>query len=104
MKLCIKEWSPVTKCIDGYSSLHSMTGIDFNPLQKDKLLIDWSRFKELADKINVTEKLKFVLGRGRKHSGKKRKCRLPAFTPFSTMFSKGFFPMVIKSLDCVVKS
>ena len=28
---------------------------------------------------------------------------LPAFPPFPTMFSKGFFPKVVKSRDCVVK-
>ena len=34
-----------------------------NPLPNDKFF-DWSELKELAeDKINVTEKLKFVLGR-----------------------------------------
>ena len=27
-----------------------------------------------------------------------------AFSPFPTMFSKGLFPRVIKSWDCVVKS
>ena len=35
---------------------------------------------------------------------KKRKCRSPAFSPFPTMFSKGFFTRVVKSQDCVVKS
>ena len=35
----------------------------FNPLPNDKFL-DWSKLKALADdKIIVTEKLKFVLGR-----------------------------------------
>ena len=35
----------------------------FNSLPNDKLL-DWSKLKAIADvKINVTEKLKFVLGR-----------------------------------------
>ena len=33
-----------------------------------------------------------------------RKCWLPAFSPFPTMFSKGFLYTVIKSLNCVVKS
>ena len=27
---------------------------------------------------------------------------LPAFSPFPTMFSKGFFPRLVKSRDCVV--
>ena len=29
--------------------------------------------------------------KGRKHCGKRRKCWLPAFYPFPTMYSKGFF-------------
>ena len=41
-------------------------------------------------------------GMGGKHCGKRRKCWLPAFSPFPTMFSKGFFPRVIKSWDCEV--
>ena len=41
---------------------------------------------------------------GKKHGGKTRKCWLPAFSRFSTMFSKGFFLRVIKSRDSVVKS
>ena len=37
----------------------------------------------------------------RKHCGKRRKCWLPAFSPFPTMFSKGFFFRVVKSQDFV---
>ena len=43
-------------------------------------------------------------GKGRKHYGKRRKCWLPAFSPFPIMFSKGFSYWVIKSRDCVIKS
>ena len=39
----------------------------------------------------------------RKHCGKRRKCWLPAFSPFPTMFSKDFFLGVVKSRDCVAK-
>ena len=39
----------------------------------------------------------------RKQFGKRRKCWLPAFSPFPTMFSKDFFLRVVKSRDCVVK-
>ena len=42
-------------------------------------------------------------GIGRKHCGKRRKCWLPAFSPFPTMFLKGFVVRVVKSRDCVVK-
>ena len=40
----------------------------------------------------------------RKHCGKSRKCWLPAFSPFPTMFSKGFFLRIVKSRDREVKS
>ena len=39
----------------------------------------------------------------RKHCRKRRKCCLPAFSPFPTMFSKGFFFRVVKSRDGVVE-
>ena len=62
-----------------------------NSLPNDNL--DWSKWKAYAeDKITVTEKLKFVL------------FWLPAFSPFPTMFSKGFLYRVIKSWVCVVNS
>ena len=49
--------------------------------------------KEFADdKIILTKKLKFMLGRVENIVGKKRgECWLPAFFPFPTMFSKAFF-------------
>ena len=41
--------------------------------------------------------------KGTKHFGKRRKCWLPAFSPFPKMFSNASFFRVIKSWDCVVK-
>ena len=35
-----------------------------------------------------------------KHCVKRRKCWLQAFSPFITMFSKGFFPRIIESRHC----
>ena len=35
--------------------------------------------------------------------GKGEKCWLPVFSPFPKMFSKGLFPTVVKSQDCMVK-
>ena len=40
---------------------------------------------------------------GRKHCWKRRRWWLPAFSPFPTMFSKGFFFRVVKSRDFAVK-
>ena len=78
--------------------------LTFNPLPDDKIL-DWSKLKALAydKKKNVTKKLKFVLGMV-ENMRRRRKCWLPAFSPFFTMFSKGFFFRVVKSWDCRVNS
>ena len=48
------------------------------------------------DKINFNEKL-ICFGKGRKQFGKRRKCWLPAFSPFPKMFSKASFFRVVKS-------
>ena len=65
-----------------------------NSLPSDKIL-EVSKFKAFADNIiNVTEKLKFALRRVENIGGKRRKCWLPAFSPFPTMFSKGYFVKV----------
>ena len=65
---------------------------------------DQFEFKEFEDnKLNITKKLKFVLGKSRKQCRKRRKCWLPAFSPFPTMFSRGLFIRVVKSKACVVK-
>ena len=45
----------------------------------------------------------YVFDRVEKHCGKKRKCWLPAFSPFTTMFSKALFLRVIMSHDCVAE-
>ena len=47
--------------------------------------------------------MEICFGKGRKHCGERRKCWLPSFSPFPTVFSKGFFYRVVKSRDCVVK-
>ena len=76
------------------------TCIHFNSLPNDKLL-DRSELKAFADnKMNVT-KTEILSGIVREHCGKRRKCWLPAFSPFPTMFSKGFIFRVVKSRDCV---
>ena len=80
-----------------------MDYILLNSLSNNKFL-DWSRWKAFADnKIKTTEKTKISYGKGRKRV-KRRKCWLPAFSPFPTMFSNGFFYKVVKSRDGVVKS
>ena len=54
-------------------------------------IMDWSKLKALADnKLNSTEKMKFVLGWVKKHC--------------VTMFSKGLFLRVVKNRDFVVNT
>ena len=74
-----------------------------NCLPNNKIL-DWSKLKGFADdKVKVAE-VEICIEKGRKQCGKRRKCWLPAFSPFPTMFSKGFFLRAVKCCDCVVKS
>ena len=54
------------------------------------------------DKFNFAQMIIFVSGCKENIAGKGEKCWLPAFSHFPTMFSKGFFPKVVKSRDCVV--
>ena len=56
------------------------------PIPNDEIL-DWSKLKAFADdKLNVIEKLEFVLGRVENIVGKEENA---ALSPFPTMFSKG---------------
>ena len=48
-------------------------------------------------------KIEICDGKSRKRGWKRRKCGLPAFSPFPAMFSKGYYPRGVKSRDCVVK-
>ena len=41
-------------------------------------------------------KTETCFGKGRKHCGKRRKCWLPGFSPFPTMFSKATFSGSLK--------
>ena len=62
----------------------------FNSLPHS-MILDWPKLKASADgKINVTEKLKCVLGRVENIMEKGENAGYPAFSPFPIMFSKGF--------------
>ena len=75
-----------------------------NSLPNDEIW-DQSNLKAYAnDNLNVVQMMIGVTDWVEKIVWKKRKCWLLAFSPFHTMFSKGFFFWVIKSRDCMVKS
>ena len=73
-----------------------------------KILYQMSKLQTCPDGKNLQMKQKIIgsknensFGKGRKHSGKRRKGWLPAFSPFPAMFSKGYFLWIVKSQDCV---
>ena len=71
----------------------------FSSLPKEKTL-DCSKLKAFADnKINEAEKMVICFGKDKKHCEKRRKCWLPAFSPFLTMFSTDFLYGVVNSLQ-----
>ena len=60
----------------------------FNPLPHSKIL-DLSKLKAFADNIFILAQVtQYIFKWVENFVGKKRKCWLPAFSPFSTMFSK----------------
>ena len=76
--------------------------IPLNSLPSDKI---WTLIKIESicrQPNNSDSKIKICFRKSRKHCGKRRKCWLPAFSPFPTMFSKAFFSRGVKSQDCVV--
>ena len=70
--------------------------IVFNSLPDDKFS-DWSKLKAFADdKINVTEKLKFVLGQIENIVGKGENAGYEQISPFPQGFQKSSFPRWLK--------
>ena len=60
----------------------------FNPIPDDKIL-DLPNFRAFADdNVNVVQVMQSMIGW--KTLWEKEKCWFPAFSPFPTMFSKGY--------------
>ena len=67
-----------------------------NPLPNDKIL-HWSKLKAFADdKINVTKKLKFALGRVENIVGKGKNAGYQHFLFFPQCFQKATFSGALK--------
>ena len=65
--------------------------LDMGSLSNDKFL-DWSKKQSIGRRQNKCKlKTEILIGVGRKHCGKRRKCWLPAFSPLPTMFQKASF-------------
>ena len=68
----------------------------FNPVPNNKFL-DWSKLKAFADnKINVTQKLKFDLGRVENVLGKGVNAGYQQFRLFPQCFQKASFSRLLK--------
>ena len=66
-------------------------------------ILDLLKLKAFADqKLYATCTVLSILGK--EHRWKKRKCWYPAFSPIPTMFSKGFFLIVLNSRNCEAKA
>ena len=71
-----------------------------NTLPEVKIL-DWSKLRVFADdKIMSAKMMIFVSDRVENIVEKGNKCWFPAFSPFPTMFSKGFLIQVVQIRDC----
>ena len=87
-----------------YHKLLQRDAIPVYSIPNDKVL-DLSKWKAFADdKINVTEKLKLVLGRIENIVGKGENAGYQHFLLFPQCFQKAYFNKVVKCRDCVVKS
>ena len=73
-------------------------------LPNDKIVaLSESKPSHSADeKLKVAKMMTFVRDRMENIVCGKRKCWLPAFSPFPSVFSKGQFLRVVKTWNCVV--
>ena len=61
-----------------------------------------AKFKAFADDQNRGfQQIDICFWEGTKHCGKWRKCCLPTFSPFPTMFSKACFTRAVKTRGCL---
>ena len=68
---------------------------DYNSLPNDRIL-DWVKLKGFEDdKFDTTKLMKSVCDKIENIEGKRRKYWLPAFSPFPSRFSKGFYVRVV---------
>ena len=76
--------------------MSSAISFNFNSLQNDKIL-DLSKWKAFANKINLTEKLKFVVGRV-ENVEKGENAGYQHFLLFSQCFQKTSFSRLLKAV------
>ena len=83
--MTIARWPTASGANDGHKSLPS------------NIILDWSKLKAFAhDKINVTEKMKFSLGRVENIVGKGENAGYQHFLVFPQCFQKASFSGTLK--------
>ena len=86
------------------------TSLKFRRLVKSQLFTKLQNFKTLtklkafADNKFTVAKIMISVFDRMENSWQRRKCCLPAFSSFPTMFSKALCSKVVKTHDCMVKS
>ena len=94
--VCIVFWSWLNKSLKSYSSFVCILASTDHSLPNDKIL-DWSLWKAFADvKIDMTEKLKFVLGKIENIEGKGDNAGYQHFLLFPQFFQKASFSGSLK--------
>ena len=89
-------WKKEKVSVTNFLEFFKKIAIFINSLPNDTIL-DWSKLNAFAeDKIIPAGMMIFVYDRFENIVGIKRKCWLPAFSPFPTMFSKGYFLRVFR--------
>ena len=111
MKLCIKEWSPITLCwlslvntfcrslnplFTEYDSFVYLAFTILNSVPNGKIL-EWFRLKAFADyKIKVLEIMTFVFDRIENNVGKGENGGYQHFLLFPQCFQKAFYSRSLK--------
>ena len=86
-----KRHSAFANRIEQDQTEHTFFPQCFKSLPNDKVLASIKLKAFTQNKFNVAEMMTSVSDREENNCGKRRKCWLPAFSRFPTMFSKAFF-------------
>ena len=81
-----------------------ITILEINPLPHNEIM-DLTKLKVFADnKLNITKMTTFLFDRVENFVGKGENAGDQDFLLFRQCFTEAFFPRVVKSQDCMVKS
>ena len=89
MQNCRRKAPDKIVYMDGLTDSHGDSSIPLPLVVGGIKILDVTILKAFPDnKSNIANMTIFLYDKSRKHCGKGRKCWLPAFSPFLTVFSK----------------